>query len=127
MSAPKTNFALLLDLAKETSIENRRELQRQITDVFLADPTDRSDRESQLFDEIVGAVASDLETQVRVELARKEAVSNVPVQRTARRLALDEIEVARPVIEKSKALTEADILEVIKQKSQDHMLAVTKR
>ena len=127
MSAPKTNFALLLDLAKETSSEKRRELLRQITDVFLADPPDRSDRESQLFDEIVGAVASDLETQVRIELARKVAVSNVPVQRTARRLALDQIEVARPVIEKSRALSERDILDVIEQKSQDHMMAVTKR
>ena len=127
MPAPANNFALLLDLAKEGSSEKRRELLRQITDVFLADPPERSDRESQLFDEIVVAVAADLETQVRVELAKKVAASNAPVQRTARRLALDVIEVARPVIEHSKSLTEGDILEVIEQKSQDHMLAVTKR
>ncbi len=127
MAAPANNFALLLELAKEGSSEKRRELLRQITDVFLADPPDRTDRESQLFDEIVMAVAADLETQVRVELAKKVAVSNVPVQRTARRLAMDIIEVARPVIEHSKALTETDLLDVIKEKSQDHMMAVTKR
>jgi uncharacterized protein (DUF2336 family) len=127
MAAAPTNFALLLDLAKEGSSEKRRELLRQITDAFLADPPDRSDRESALFDEIVGAVASDLETQVRIELARKVSVSKVPLQRTARRLAMDVIEVARPVIERSIALSEADILDVIDQKSQDHMLAVTKR
>lgn len=127
MASSANNFALLLELAKEGSSEKRRELLRQITDVFLADPPERSDRESMLFDEIVAAVSADLETQVRVELAKKVAVSNVPVQRTARRLAMDVIEVARPVIEHSKALTEADILDVIKEKSQDHMLAVTKR
>ncbi len=127
MAAAPTNFAMLLDLAKETSSEKRRELLRQITDVFLADPPERSERASALFDEIVAAVAADLETQVRIELARKVAASNVPVQRTARRLAMDEIEVARHVIERSKALSEADILDVIKQKSQDHMMAVTKR
>jgi uncharacterized protein (DUF2336 family) len=127
MAAPANNFALLLDLAKEGSSEKRRELLRQITDVFLADPPDRSDRESQLFDEIVVVVAADLETQVRVELAKKVALSNAPVHRTARRLAMDVIEVARPVIEHSKSLTEGDILDVIQQKSQDHMLAVTKR
>ncbi len=127
MAAPANNFALLLDLAKEGSSEKRRELLRQITDVFLTDPPERSDRESQLFDEIVGAVAADLETLVRVELAKKVAVSNAPVQRTARRLAMDVIEVARPVIEGSHALSETDILDVIQQKSQDHMLAVTKR
>jgi uncharacterized protein (DUF2336 family) len=122
------SFSMLLDLAKETSSEKRRELLRVITDVFLTEPADnRSERESALFDEIVGAVASDLETQVRVELAKKVAVSTAPLQRTARRLALDEIEVARPVIERSKALTEKDLLDVIHQKSQDHMLAVTKR
>ena len=127
MATPANNFALLLDLAKEGSSEKRRELLRQITDVFLSDPPERTDRESMLFDEIIGAVAADLETQVRVELAKKVAVSNVPVHRTARRLAMDVIEVARPVIENSKSLSEADLLEVIKVKSQDHMLAVTKR
>jgi len=125
---PADNFALLLDLAKETSSEKRRELLRQITDVFLAPPVSaRTDRESALFDEIVGAVASDLETQVRVELARKIARSRAPLGRTARRLAMDEIDVARPVIEESGALTESDILDVIQNKSQDHLLAVTKR
>jgi uncharacterized protein (DUF2336 family) len=127
MAAVASNFAMLLDLAKETSSEKRRELLRQVTDVFLADGSVRSDKEAAVFDEIVGAVASDLETQVRVELARKVAASTAPLGRTARRLALDVIEVARPVIEHSTALTETDILDVIHLKGQDHMMAVTKR
>jgi uncharacterized protein (DUF2336 family) len=127
MAATANNFALLLDLAKEGSSEKRRELLRQITDVFLAHPEQRSDNESLLFDEIVGAVAQDLETQVRVELSRKVAQSAAPLRRTARRLAMDDIEVARHVLEGSRSLTENDILEVIAAKSQDHMMAVTKR
>ena len=127
MAANANNFALLLDLAKEGSSEKRRELLRQITDVFLAQPEQRSESESILFDEIVGAVAADLETQVRIELSRKVADSNGPLRRTARRLAMDDIEVARPVLERSRSLTETDILDVIEAKSQDHMLAVTKR
>ena len=127
MSGATGNFALLMDLAREGSTEKRRELLRKITDAFLEQPDERSDREAKLFDEIVGAVAADLETQVRVELARKVALSDAPVHRTARRLAMDVIEVARPVIENSKALTEHDILDVIEQKSQEHMLAVTAR
>lgn len=127
MAANANNFALLLDLAKEGSSEKRRELLRQITDVFLAQPEQRSESEAVLFDEIVGAVAADLETQVRVELSRKVADSNGPLRRTARRLAMDDIEIARPVLERSRSLTETDILDVIEAKSQDHMLAVTKR
>lgn len=127
MAGNANNFALLLDLAKEGSSEKRRELLRQITDVFLAQPDQRSESEAILFDEIVGAVAADLETQVRVELSRKVADSNGPLRRTARRLAMDDIEIARPVLERSRSLTETDILDVIEAKSQDHMLAVTKR
>jgi uncharacterized protein (DUF2336 family) len=127
MAANANKFALLLDLAKEGSSEKRRELLRQITDVFLAQPNNRSEKEAALFDEIVGAVASDLETQVRIELSRKIADTVAPLRHTARRLAMDEIEVARPVLERSRALTENDILEVIDKKSQDHLLAVTKR
>jgi uncharacterized protein (DUF2336 family) len=120
------NFSMLLDLARETSSEKRRELLHQVTDVFLDEPT-RSDREAAIFDDIVRHVAADMETAVRVELARKVAASSAPLGRTARRLALDVIEVARPVIEHSKALTETDILDVIRLKGQDHMMAVTQR
>jgi len=58
MAAVAPNFAILLDLAKETSSEKRRELLRQVTDVFLADAGARSDKEAAMFDEIVGHVAN---------------------------------------------------------------------
>lgn len=121
------NFSLLIDLAKEHSSEKRRELLRKITDTFLASGEPRSDREAELFDEIVGVVAADLEVQVRVELAHKVAASKLAIRRTARRLAFDTIEVARPVLEGSRALTQSDLVEVIHQTTQDHMMAVTKR
>ena len=127
MSEAQGKFALLLDLAKETSSEKRRDLLRQVTDVFVQDDDARTDKEAELFDEIFTAVSADMEVTVRAELAKKIAKSNAPLNRTARRLAMSEIEVARPVIEKSRALSEHDILEVIESKGQDHMLAVTKR
>lgn len=127
MSASQGKFALLLDLAKETSSEKRRDLLRQVTDVFVQDDDARTEKEAEIFDEIFSAVSADMEVTVRAELAKKIAKSNAPLNRTARRLALSEIEVARPVIEKSRALTEHDILDVIDRKGQDHMMAVTKR
>lgn len=127
MAESTSNFALLLDLARETSSEKRRELLRQVTDAFLAENASRSEREAELFDEIVGAVAADLETQVRAQLARKVAASKLSIRRTARRLAFDDIEVARPILEKSAALTQNDLVDVIEQTSQAHMMAVTKR
>lgn len=120
-------FAMLVDLAKEKSSEKRRELLRQVTDGFLTTAEPRTEREAELFDEIVGALAADLETQVRVDLAKKVAESRLAVRRTARRLASDVIEVARPVLESSRALSQADLVEVVRTQSQDHMMAVTKR
>ena len=127
MSAEAGNFALLLELARETSSEKRRELLRQVTDIFLDNKQTRSEAESAHFDEIFNAVSEDLEHAVRIELARKVAMSNAPIRKTARQLALDEIEIARPVIERSRALAQEDLIDVIKQKGQDHMMAVTKR
>jgi uncharacterized protein (DUF2336 family) len=128
MAAGASNFAKLLELARETSSEKRRELLRQVTDAFItprAPP--RAHLEADLFDEFVTTVAHDLEEAVRVELSEKIASVDLPVNRTARRLAMDSIAVARPVLEKSKALTERDLLEVINRKTQDHMMAVTRR
>ncbi len=127
MSEAQGKFALLLDLAKETSSEKRRDLLRQVTDVFVADDGARTDKEAELFDDIFSAVSADMEVTVRAELAKKIARSNAPLNRTARKLALSEIEVARPVIENSRALSEHDILDVIERKGQEHMMAVTKR
>lgn len=121
------SFSLLVDLAKEKSSEKRRELLRQVSDAFLTGSSVRSEREAELFDEIVGVVATDLEVQVRIELAKKVATNGLPVRKLARRLAFDTIEVARPVIESSPALTQTDLVDVIQQTSQDHMMAVTKR
>jgi uncharacterized protein (DUF2336 family) len=127
MSGGNGNFALLLDLAKETSSEKRRELLRKVTDVFLADETARTDSEAALFDEIFEKVATDMEAQVRAELAARVSVSQAPLKRLARRLAMDDIKVARHVLEKSGSLSDSDLIDVIRHKGQDHMMAVTRR
>jgi uncharacterized protein (DUF2336 family) len=121
------SFARLLDLAKEPSSEKRRELLREITNAFLDDEGARTESEGKLFDEIFAAVASDLKAQVRAELSHRIAHSKAPLHRTARRLALDEIAVAQPIIEKSRHLSEMDLLDVIREKGQDHMMAVSRR
>ena len=127
MSAPPSQFALLLDLAREPSSEKRRELLRVVTDMFLADPSAQSASNYEAFDEIAGKVMTDFAAEVRAEVAKSLSASALPLRGTARRLAMDEIEVARPVLERWSALTESDLLEVVAKKSQSHMIAVTKR
>ncbi len=118
---------LLLELAREPSGERRRELLRQVTDAFTANESTRTQENWAEFDKALSAVAQDLEASVRAELARKISANPGQFGRTARNLAFDDIQVARPVIESSRALSESDLLELIAKKSQDHMLAVTRR
>jgi len=127
MAAPSSKLNLLLELAREPSGEKRRELLRQLTDAFTADESPRTDENWAEFDKILAAVTQDLEVSVRAELARKIAANPSQFGRTARNLAFDDIRVAQPVIESSRALSENDLLELIAEKSQEHMLAVTKR
>lgn len=127
MNDSRSKLERLVELAHETSSERRRELLRDITDIFLEDPTSYSNTESQYFGEIMGKVAYDLERQVREELAGKLAAEAAAPPDLIKRLAGDEIEVARPVITSSPVLNENDLIEIAETRGQEHMAAMTER
>jgi uncharacterized protein (DUF2336 family) len=121
-----SRFAMLADLAKETTSEGRRELLRRVTEAL--DPAaPLAPKDIAEFDDILAVIASDFSAQIRAQIARLVASSLSPFSHTAHRFALDEIDVARPVLENSEALSEDTLLKVVCQKSQDHMMAVTRR
>lgn len=124
MTFQTPRFAMLADLAKETTSEGRRELLRKVTEAF--DPAMAGNDLAQ-FDDVLATVAADYSKQVRGQIARLIASSLAPFSRSAQRFAMDDIEVARPILEHSEALTDDTLLQVVGQKSQDHMMAVTRR
>lgn len=117
----------LVDLAKEPSSEKRRELLRDVTDLFLEKPGSYSHEESTHFGEIIGRVASEMDTAVRKHLS--ERLSGVPQapRGLIAQLANDAIEVARPVLMKSLAFTDQDLVAIAKLQSQDHLKALSTR
>jgi uncharacterized protein (DUF2336 family) len=126
--ATQSAFKRLQSLASEPSSETRRELLREITDMFLGDPSHQNEKESMLFDEVVAAVVKDMESVVRAELSDKLADATAPIGKTLKRFAMDDdIEVARPVLERSRSLSDEDLIEVVASKTQEHMLAITRR
>jgi uncharacterized protein (DUF2336 family) len=127
MSAPTAKFALLLDLAQETSSERRRDLLREITNMLVRDPSVQTLANCSAFDEIAVAVIADLKSEARSEISQMVADTTLPLGRTARQLALDDIAIARPVLERSAALTDKDLVDVASTQSQDHLMAVTRR
>jgi uncharacterized protein (DUF2336 family) len=126
MTLQTPRFAMLADLAKETTSEGRRELLRKVTEAFDPAVPLAGDEVAQ-FDDVLASVAADYSKQVRSQIARLIASSLAPFSRSAQRFAMDDIEVARPVLEHSEALSDDALLAVVGQKSQDHMMAVTRR
>jgi uncharacterized protein (DUF2336 family) len=117
----------LIALAKEDSSVKRRELLREVTDLFFTRNAP-SEPEMRQFDEVLSRLASDMEEAVRAELGQTFAGHERPPSRLIFTLATDEsIAVAEPVLATSKALSEADLIEVVKTRGQDHLRAVSRR
>lgn len=117
---------MLADLAKQTTSEGRRELLRKVTEA-LGPSVPLEEEELLQFDSILADAASAYSEEIRAQLADMIASSLSPFSQTAERFALDIIAVARPVLEHCDALSEEALLNVVSQKSQDHLLAVTRR
>src|SRR5262249_10259900 len=69
-----------------------------------------------------------IETLALIELSERLApLDNAPPQ-TVRRLAYDDdIDVARPVLTRSRRLAESDLIALAKTKGQSHLLAISER
>jgi uncharacterized protein (DUF2336 family) len=122
-----SRFALLKELPNRTSSEARRELLREVTESLSGRDGAPSAEETAELDRIMASVASEFSTQVRAEFARLIASNASQFSHAAERFAMDEIEVAAPVLKHSDALSEDVLLKVVAEKSQAHMMAVTQR
>lgn len=121
------NLQRLVDLAKEPSSERRRELMREVTDIFLEDPGGYSDSENEAFGEVLAQVARDVETAMRAELATRLADVPEAPGNLINELARGEIEVAEPLLRQSKALSEEQLMSIVQGKGATHALAVSQR
>ncbi len=122
-----THLERLIGLAKEHSSDQRRELLREVTDLFMDDPKSLSPTELEYFGEIMGRVASELELEVRKELSQKLSVVPIAPQALVAQLALDDISVAAPLLRKSFVLQDNHLINVASTQSDDHLLAMTER
>jgi len=117
----------LARLAKEASTEGRQKLLHEVTDLFMESPEALSQTEMEYFGEIMGKLVFELEMKVRQHLAETLSDVGAAPHDLVKRLANDAIEVARPVLMKSGILRDADLIEIVKNCGQEHLLAVSKR
>jgi uncharacterized protein (DUF2336 family) len=114
-------------LARERLPGKRHQLLRALTDAFFYSTNGLSVQERELFDDIVERVLDDVEPLARQELAERLAVSPDAPHRVVVRLAGDIIAVAGLVLTRSPVLADDDLVPLARQKSQDHLLAISRR
>lgn len=129
MSNVKTAFINELEEAlAHGSAERRTKTLRRVTDLFVFGSSHFSDDHIALFDGVFGHLIADIELSARETLAQRLAsLPNAP-PRVIRTLAFDDaIGVAGPVLTRSSLLDNATLVETARTKSQDHLLAISRR
>lgn len=122
-----SRFSSLIDLAKETSSEKRRDLLREVTDAFLEDPNRHNEKERDHFGAILGLVATQMDTTVRQHLAAKFAEIPAAPANLIKQLANDEFSVAKDVLAKSAALSDEDLIAIARSQAQEKLHAIARR
>lgn len=117
----------LIDLAREPSSEKRRELLREVTELFFgADPANTVQHD--LYGVILEQLTREMEEAVRAEMALRFAVVHNAPRNFVRSLARDDANpVAAPMLAASPVLEESDLLEIVRAKGQGHLRAVSVR
>jgi len=124
----QTKLHDLIALAQEPSSARRRELLRGVTDLFFSPADPRGASETALFGDIMTQLAGEMEDAVRGELAARMAHADAPPAGLIGVLARDSsIEVARPILQHSAALTDDDLLSVAHSRGQAHLRAISQR
>lgn len=122
-----TSFLQELDDAiAKGSAESRLRALWHATDLLIAGRY--SDSEIWIFGEVIGRLAEEIEVVARAQLAKRLAHANNAPKSVVGKLAFDDsIDVAGPVLQHSERLDAKVLVANIRSKSQDHLLAISKR
>lgn len=127
MAADSTDVQELLALAREKSEQARSHLFEVMGDLFMDQARILTVQERALMVDILEKLINEVSRDIRSRLSQRLAgASNTP-RELALLLAHDDIDVAAPILMQCKALHQVDLIEVIHQRSRQHMLAIAMR
>lgn len=128
---PEQTCSILEELTRSVEsggAEERLRILRRVTDMFMAGAQIYSDTQIAMFDDIFQQLAAELEIAVRARLARTIADLERAPRKLVRSFAFDDdIQVAAPVLVRSRELSDGDLVENARSKSQAHLLAIAER
>jgi uncharacterized protein (DUF2336 family) len=118
-----------LDAALQSgSSEKRVAMLRRVTDLFLSEVGRLTEEQIGVFDCVLVQLTERIETRTLAEIsARLAPVANAPIDLSLNLARHSEIGIARPILTSSSRLTTAELVEIAQTRSQDHLLAISKR
>ena len=128
MPAASPNLRAELNGAEEDGPEHDARIFGEVTDLFLSNVDRLGDSQIAAVDGVLAHLIARVEATTVIQLSEALATINrAPIQ-TIRKLAFHEQpQVAAPVLRSSSCLAEADLLEIVKSRSQQHLLAICDR
>jgi uncharacterized protein (DUF2336 family) len=117
----------LVALAANPQGVSRGEIYLAVASLYRTQQRQLSERERTIMRDILRKLTHEVEMAVRISLAERLAGDPDAPQDLIYLLADDRIEVARPVILRSRLLTDADLLKFIASASEAHHAAIAER
>ena len=128
MNAPLAFIRELDNSLANSSGDRRTKMLRRLTDLFLVNADQYSEDQIALIDDVFVRIIEVIEESSRALLAIRLAPQRKAPPKTLRVLACDDkIDVASPVLIWSPRLDEPTLVECAKTKSQEHLLAISRR
>jgi uncharacterized protein (DUF2336 family) len=113
---------------RKASGEERQVARRELTDMFLTGAASYSQRQVAIFDRLMGHLIERADRTGLLELSNcLAAVDNAPTDIVNRLSSDNDIAVAGPLLERSNALSDDHLIEIAREKSQGHLVAIAGR
>lgn len=123
----KVESMYLLRLARDRSGTGRRAFADALSDLFVADGSGLNEQERALMYDILHRIIHDIETAMRTEVSRHLAEQFDVPHDLVKVLAADEIEVAYPILTLSTVLLDEDLIEIARDRTIEHQIAIAER
>jgi uncharacterized protein (DUF2336 family) len=117
-----------LNGAEEDGPEHDARIFGEVTDLFLSNVGRLGDSQIAAVDGVLAHLIARVDATAVIQLSEALATIERAPRQTIRQLALhEEPQVATPVLRSSSCLSDADLLEIVKSRGQQHLLAICDR
>ncbi len=127
MAAEALDIRQLMALAQERSEQARSHLFEAMGDLFSQQSVILSAQERALMVDILEKLIHEVSREIRAKLAERLADAPAVPRELAMLLANDEIDIATPILLKSPALRDVNLIEIVHNRSRQHLLAIAMR